>query len=82
MDSCTKGKGVMDMGKLMVMAGIAQSVGNQNMVMPDGFWDEWNRVCQRFRKYQWVKEYGPGVYKLAPMKGGRNAIRNQEKEKL
>lgn len=68
----------MDMGKSIALAGIIQSVGNQKIVMPDGFWNEWNRVCQRYRKYEWVKNYGPGVNKLVPVKRGQKANRKRK----
>lgn len=54
----------------ILMAGIAEPRGIQKVFMPDGFWDEWNRVCQRYQEYEWVKKYGPGVYRLVSMEGG------------
>lgn len=59
----------------ITVAGEYASVKTSKLNIPSGFCNDWNRVCRRYRGYRWVKEPGPGVYKLVPgNEGGRNVL--------
>lgn len=54
----------------ITMAGEYASVKTNKLNIPAGFCNDWNRECRRYQRYIWVKEPGPGVYKLVPVNEG------------
>ena len=47
-----------------IVSGTVPDRKDRKVLLPDLFWVEWNRVCQRYQRYEWVKKDGPGVHKL------------------